>query len=205
MVTRELSRTEFQVLNVFTLKKMTTVGAVAAVLGTKEAAVEETAASLEGDDLLGRAGDQLLPTDTAEPALVAFADAEYGDLRSGPGDDAHERFEKINAKLLEAMGSWQQVDVGGQKVANDHKDAEYDEKVISQVEKLVERLKPIADTLGEHDARFNRYAERFDAALDRVTRGETDYLSSPTLESVHNIWFEFHEDLLRTLGKERKE
>jgi hypothetical protein len=25
------------------------------------------------------------------------------------------------------------------------------------------------------------------------------------LESVHNIWFEFHEDLLRSLGKARTE
>jgi len=25
------------------------------------------------------------------------------------------------------------------------------------------------------------------------------------MDSVHNIWFEFHEDLLRTLGRERVE
>lgn len=205
MATRELTRPEFEVLNVVALKKMATAGVVAEVLGTSEAKVEETAGALESDDLLGRAGDQLLPTDSAEPALAAFAEGEYADLRAGEGDDVHERFEKINAKLLAAMTSWQEVDVGGQKVANDHSDPDYDEKVIGQVEKLVRRLKPIAETLTEHDERFGRYGERFDAALDRVDRGETDYLSSPTVESVHNLWFEFHEDLLRTLGKERKE
>jgi len=90
-------------------------------------------------------------------------------------------------------------------VANDHSDADYDENVIDRAAKLVERLKRITCALGEHDPRFLRYDERFDAALDRVDRGDRDYLSSPGLESVHNIWFEFHEDLLRSLGKARTE
>ena len=206
MVTRELTRAEFEVLNVIVLKKMCRTATVADVLGIPQAAVEDTVADLERDDLIGRADDLLLPTDAAEPALVAFAADGYKDLRSDPESDAlHERFEKINAQLLQTMSAWQQIDVGGHKVANDHSDRDYDEKVITKAAKLVERLKPIAGALGEHDPRFLRYGERFDAALDRVDQGEPDYLSSPTLESVHNIWFEFHEDLLRTLGKQRTE
>jgi hypothetical protein len=103
------------------------------------------------------------------------------------------------------MAEWQQIDVGGHRVANDHSDRDYDDKVITKAARLVERLKPIAGALGERDPRFLRYGERFDAALDRVDRGERDYLLSPMLESVHNIWFEFHEDLLRALGKARME
>ena len=117
----------------------------------------------------------------------------------------HTRFEKINSRLLETMHAWQQVDVGGQKVMNDHSDRDYDNRIIGQIVKLVDRLKPIAATLGEQDARFDRYGPRFDAAVARIDQGDPDYVSSPTLESVHNIWFEFHEDLLRTLGKARKE
>ena len=90
-------------------------------------------------------------------------------------------------------------------VANDHSDRDYDEKIITRVAKLVTRLKLITGALGEYDPRFLRYGERFDAALDRVDRGQREYLSSPGLESVHNIWFEFHEDLLRSLGKARTE
>ena len=201
-----MTRTEFEVLNVTVLKGMCGTGTVAYVLGIPEPAVEETVAALERGDLIGRADDLLLPTDAAEPALVAFAADAYRDLRADPESDGlHERFERINAQLLQTMAAWQQIDVGRHSVANDHSDRDYDEKVITRAAKLVERLKRIAGALGEHDPRFLRYGERFDAALDRVDRGERDYLSSPVLESVHNIWFEFHEDLLRSLGKARTE
>jgi hypothetical protein len=201
-----VTRTEFEVLNVMVLKGMCGTGTVADVLGTPEAAVEETVAALERGGLIGRADDLLLPTDAAEPALVAFAADAYRDLRSGPeSDKLHERFERINAQLLQTMAAWQQIDVGGHKVANDHSDRDYDEKIITKAAQLVARLKRITGALGEHDPRFLRYGERFDAALDRVDRGQREYLSSPGLESVHNIWFEFHEDLLRSLGKARTE
>jgi hypothetical protein len=201
-----VTRTEFEVLNVIVLKGMCRTGTVADVLGIPERAVAETVAALERGDLVGRADDLLLPTDAAEPALAAFAADAYRDLRSGlESDGLHERFERINAHLLQTMAAWQQIDVGGHNVANDHSDRDYDEKVITRAGKLVERLKRIAGALGEHDPRFLRYGDRLDAALDRVDRGERDYLSSPVLESVHNIWFEFHEDLLRSLGKARTE
>ena len=201
-----MTRAEFEVLNVIVLKGTCRTSTVADVLGTSEAGVGRTAAALEQGDLIGPADDVLLPTDAAEPALVAFAADAYKDLRSGPESDGlRERFERINGQLLQTMAAWQQIDVGGHSVANDHSDRDYDEKVITRAAKLVERVKRIAGALGEHDPRFLRYGERFDAALDRVDRGDRDYLSSPVLESVHNIWFEFHEDLLRSLGKARTE
>ena len=201
-----MTRTEFEVLNVIVLKGMCRTRAVAEVLALPESAVEETVATLERGDLISRVGELVVPTDAAEPALVAFAAAAYGDLRcDAESDRLHERFEKINAQLLHAIAAWQQIDVGGHKVANDHSDRNYDEKIITRAAKLVERLKRITGALGDHDPRFLRYGERFDAALDRVDRGEREYLSSPGLESVHDIWFEFHEDLLRSLGKARTE
>jgi hypothetical protein len=198
--------TEFEVLNLIVLKGMCRTGAVADLLALPESAIEEAVAALERGDLIGRAGELLLPSDAAEPALVAFAATAYGDLRSGADSDGlHERFERINAQFLQTMAAWQQIDVGGHKVPNDHSDRDYDEKIITRVAKLVTRLKLITGALGEYDPRFLRYGERFDAALDRVDRGQREYLSSPGLESVHNIWFEFHEDLLRSLGKARTE
>ena len=201
-----MTRTEFEVLNVIVLKGMCRTRAVADVLALPESAVEETVNALEQGHLIGRASELLLPTDAAEPALDAFAAASYGDLRSdAESDGLHERFERINAQLLQTMAAWQQIDVGGHKVENDHSDRDYDEKIITRTANLVERLKRITGALGEHDPRFLRYGERLDAALDRVDRGQREYLSSPGLESVHNIWFEFHEDLQRSLGKARTE
>ena len=201
-----MTRREFEVLNVVVLKKMSRAEAVADVLALPEAEVEDTVASLERGGLIARADDLLLPTDAAEPAVVTVSADVYRDLRSGSEPDRLlERFDRINAQLLETMSAWQQVEVGSHRVANDHSDRDYDERVITRAAKLVERLRPIAAALGERDARFFRYGERLEAALDRVDRGEREYLSSPTLESVHSIWFEFHEDLLRTLGVARAE
>jgi hypothetical protein len=206
MVTRELARSEFEVLNVIALKKMCSVAAVAQVLEVAEGDVADTVAALERDELIGRVEKLLLPTDDAGLVLEAFAAWAYGALRSDPATERlHERFERINAQFLQAMSAWQQIEVGDQKVANDHSDPDYDERIISRAGKLVERLAPITRALADRDPRFDRYRTRFDEALTRVDRGEVDYLTSPRLESVHNIWFEFHEDLLRTLGRERKE
>jgi hypothetical protein len=206
MVTRELTRSEFEVLNLIVLKKMCRTATVAEILAIPSTSAVAIVSELERDDLIGRVDDLLLPTDDAEPALVAFAGDAYAALRSDPAsEELHARFEKINSKLLHTMHAWQQIDVGGQKVTNDHTDPDYDERIISTVVKLIERLKPIAGALGEHDPRFLRYGQRFDQAVVHIHQGDIEYLSSPVLESAHNIWFEFHEDLLRTLGKARKE
>jgi hypothetical protein len=150
------------------------------------------------------AGGSALPTDEAQPALEATANDVYGPVRA----DADvlslvERFETTNAQFLTTMSSWQQVDVGGRKVTNDHSDAAYDEKVISKLERLVGRLEALIEALAAHDARFSTYSTRFAAALEAIDSGDHDLVSSPTRDSVHNVWFEFHEDLLRTLGRER--
>ena len=37
----------------------------------------------------------------------------------------------------------------------------------------------------------------------RVTEGDRDWFTKPTIDSYHTVWFELHEDLLATLGLER--
>jgi hypothetical protein len=103
------------------------------------------------------------------------------------------------------MTSWQQIDVGGRVVANDHTDAEYDDKVITRLDKLVTRLQALLDALAVHDPRFGIYVRRFAEAVDAVEAGRVEFVAAPTEESIHTVWHEFHEDLLRTLGKERAE
>ena len=50
--------------------------------------------------------------------------------------------------------------------------------------------------------RYTGYVRRFSAAW-LVDRGQRDFVCSPTIDSVHNIWFEFHEDILAVLGRPR--
>lgn len=201
-----LDDSAYDVLNVVALKKMADASAVAAVTGADPSAVRAALAELAGRGLVAMAGELALPTDDAEPALAATAAARYAGVRAD-GDIAAlvERFDTVNARFLAAMSAWQQVDVGGRKVTNDHTDSAYDGKVIDRIERLVERLGGLIDALATHDPRFAGYRARFGVALGEVDAGHHELVSAPTTDSVHNIWFEFHEDLLRTLGRERAE
>jgi hypothetical protein len=52
-------------------------------------------------------------------------------------------------------------------------------------------------------ARFATYRPRLRAARVRVAEGETDWLTSPRIDSYHTVWMELHEDLLIALGRDR--
>ena len=206
MPTAALDNTDYDVLNVVALKRMATADVVAAASGAAPDVVDATLGRLADRGLLVVAGGAALPTDGAEPALKAAAAQRYASVR---GDEdviaLVARFEHINAQFLTTMSAWQQVDVGGRKVANDHSDSAYDDKVIGRLEKLAARLEPLLEALAAHDPRFAVYPRRFTTALAGIDDGRHELVSSPTVDSVHNIWFEFHEDLLRTLGRDRAE
>jgi hypothetical protein len=206
MPSNVVDKADYDVLNVVALKKMTDPTTIAQVAGTDASTVAPILADLAGRGLVVVAGDAALPTDDAEPALAAAAAVHYGELR---GDEKVlglvDKFETVNTAFLHAMSSWQQIEVGGKKVTNDHSDAEYDDEVISKLDRLVGRLRSLITALAEHDARFGTYTTRFESSIDLVDTGRHEFVSSPVVDSVHNVWFEFHEDLLRTLGRERVE
>jgi hypothetical protein len=202
----ELTKTEYDVLNAVVLKRMADGPAIARVTGVAPPDVEEALTALESRGLLVRVGGPALPTDDAEAVLAAVAAEHYAGVRNDPRTaEQVARFDTTNTQFLAAMTSWQQTDVGGRAVANDHSDAEYDEKVISRLEKLVTRLEPLLDALAAHDQRFGIYGRRFADAVDGVDTGRPELVASPTEDSIHTVWHEFHEDLLRTLGKDRSE
>jgi hypothetical protein len=201
-----LGKSDYCVLNVVALKKMTSAGAVADVTGLSAGQVEDRFSYLAGLGLVETVAGSALPSDGAEAALKDSAAEHYAALRADPEVIAlADGFEEINSRLLAAMSAWQQVDVGGQKVANDHADSAYDDKVITRIDRLVQRLDPLLAALARHDDRFGGYRQRFAAAQQAIDQGRHELVSSPTADSVHTIWFEFHEDLLRTLGRERRE
>jgi len=201
-----LGKSDYCVLNVVALKKMTAAADVAAATGLEAGQVENAISVLSGLGLVAEVGGFAMPADEAEAALAASAAEHYAALRADPEIlTLADRFDDINGRLLTTMSAWQQVDIGGQKIANDHTDSGYDDKIITRVERLVQRLQPLLDALTRYDERFAGYKQRFDAALAGLDQGRHDLVSSPTQDSVHTIWFEFHEDLLRTLGRARKE
>jgi len=53
------------------------------------------------------------------------------------------------------------------------------------------------------DRRYAAYANRFERACARVAAGDASAVAKPGSDSVHQVWFELHEDLLVLLGRTR--
>jgi hypothetical protein len=110
-------------------------------------------------------------------------------------------FEELNQELLAVCSAWQ-IRPGG--VPNDHRDAKYDWDVIGRLERLHERAAPRIRRVARVAARFADYDRRLRHALRKVIdEGETDWFTSPRLDSYHTVWNQMHEDLLLALGLPR--
>lgn len=196
----------FTVLTTVVSKKIATASSVAKATGMSLADVEKELAALEADELVYSAGEHVLPTEEGQDRMTAYADSAYQDLRA---DEEmirwHERFDSANRRFLKAITDWQIVPLGAGRTANDHTDARYDSQVLGRIDALVSKVRTLLDQLAEKAPRFARYRERLDAAMERVDQGDTRYVAEPLIDSVHTVWFEFHEDLLLALGKERTE
>ena len=116
----------------------------------------------------------------------------------------YERFLVLNPKLLQISTDWQIRRFGTSQIINDHSDPEYDNKVLTRLIRLDDKAQPICAELTSRLLRFSPYADRLSRALDRSIAGESAYVSD-NLDSYHTVWFQLHEDLLRTLGISREE
>ncbi len=113
----------------------------------------------------------------------------------------HDGFEELNRELLAVCSAWQ-VQPGG--APNDHRDVAYDWQVIDRLERLHERAAPRIRRLARDASRFEPYDRRLRAALRNVVDdGNTEWFTSPRIDSYHTIWNHLHEDLLLALGLER--
>ena len=144
------------------------------------------------------------------PAGQMILGGEYSRFNAGLRANAdfvaaYQRFEVINKDLKQLITDWQTLEVGGQRVANDHSNKDYDEGVIGRLGLLHERFEPILKKLCAGEARLGVYRDKFGAALERAEDGELAWVSDAKLDSYHTVWFELHEDLLRILGHKREE
>jgi len=116
---------------------------------------------------------------------------------------SYQAFLGLNPRLLSTASAWQLRQENGQAVVNDHTDAEHDSRVIGDLRTLHDETAPLVARLGSLLERFGRYEQRLSSAVERVEAGEHDWFTKPLIDSYHTVWFELHEDLLSTLGKER--
>ncbi|MGD9601130.1 MAG: hypothetical protein AB7Q76_03450 [Gammaproteobacteria bacterium] len=130
----------------------------------------------------------------------------YDDVRADRAFlQANDRFERINTELKQLVTDWQVMEVGGQKVRNDHSNADYDARILDRLGDLHERFTPVLNALAQAVPRLRIHLQKLEHALERSEAGATEWVSDAKIESYHTVWFEMHEDLLRIVGRERAE
>ncbi len=107
---------------------------------------------------------------------------------------AYERFLSVNQRLLDLCTDWQLREVGS---------IEAMASLLTHLEQVDRVGQAVCASLAAVLARFDGYGPRLATARDAVLRGEPDWLTRPTIDSYHTVWFELHENLLATLGLER--
>jgi hypothetical protein len=185
-----LSEQEFLVLNGAHLKKMATAKDLASAVGLDSAVVEAVLHAAAGNGLLMVAEGRhlLLPEGTG--VVQEYYRIVYGPMCSNEVVLAwYERFETINEQFIKQVSEWQSSDG--------------DERIQSRLIKTVERLAKNLRELTPLIPRYEAYVDRFNGSVVRVDQGDKDFVCKPTIDSVHNIWFEFHEDILSVIGRPR--
>ena len=185
-----LDETSFRVLNAVYLKKLTTVPSIAELIDVPMEAVETVAARCSGDGTMLSlpAGVMLTPTGIDE--VRDYSRAAYKSVRQGNELETwYPRFEVLNTRFIELVTEWQRS--GGEERVS--------EKVIQVCDRLVKAIEELVPSI----PRYTEYVTRFVRSMDRVDRGDREYVSNPTKDSLHNIWFEFHEDVLGVLDRPR--
>ena len=185
-----LSEQEFLVLNGAHLKKMATVDELASAVGLDPSVVKPVLDSAASRGLLMIAEGRYLLLPEGTSAVHEYYRTAYELMRSNEAVLTwYERFETINEQFIKQVSEWQSTDC--------------DERIQSRLIKTVERLSKNLLELTPLIPRYENYLNRFDVSVARIDEGETEFVCAPTIDSVHNIWFEFHEDILSVIGRPR--
>lgn len=187
---RMLSDHEFAVLNAIYLKKMATAATISDITALPADEVsEQLARAQEAEQIMTLPdGAMLLPAGTQ--AVLEFYHQTYAGVRAEPQTvHWYENFETLNSRFIAAVTDWQR--------------SEGDERVERKLLQCAERLSKDIGALEPKVPRYAEYVRRFERSMDRVDQGQREYVCKPTIDSVHNIWFEFHEDILAVLGRPR--
>lgn len=117
----------------------------------------------------------------------------------------HAEFLPLNARLRQACTNWQLRPATGERLTpNDHTEPAWDGRVLADLAAVEAGLGPLAERLAGVLARFDGYDARFRAARRGAAAGESRWVDGTDVDSCHRVWFELHEDLVATLGVDRR-
>jgi hypothetical protein len=184
-----LNDTQFLVLMAAHLNKMAGPDAIAAATEIDRTTVDEVLDQASAAGLGMSAGAQYMIFPDGSQAVLDFCNRTYAHLRTEELSAWYERFEMMNTQFIKLVTEWQ--------TTSGDKDVEG--KILKVVERLIRSIEKLVPDI----PRYSHYVRRFTAGIGHVDAGDASYVVTPTKDSIHNVWFEFHEDILSVLGRPR--
>ncbi|WP_322013737.1 hypothetical protein [Paraburkholderia sp. J12] len=177
------------VLNALYLKKMANPAALVECVHLPSADVQNALNEAVGKGQAVELGGEYLLDVPGRRAVLEYYNETYLAKRAAV-TQWYERFETLNSQFL--------------KLVSEFQTSEGDARVLAQLTKVVERQIAALRRIEVEIPRYGVYADRFAAALERVDLGDRSFVTNPRADSIHNIWFEFHEDILAVVGRPRE-
>jgi hypothetical protein len=109
---------------------------------------------------------------------------------------AYERFMAQNGPLKALVSRWQNLGPGDEGARAE---------LLVELHDIMDRVRVALRRTNEQLLRFEGYLPRLRKAMARAEEGEFEYIASPSVDSVHTVWMELHEDYLLTQGISREQ
>jgi hypothetical protein len=135
-------------------------------------------------------------TEDGQARHAELLEAERAEVDLDAVRALYERFLAVNQATKSKCAAWQNL-------ADDDVDGRF--VIATDLQEILERVSTTITRTSTHLPRFAAYPPRLEGALDKVLEGQSEFLTSPKVESFHNVWMECHEDYLVTLGISREE
>jgi pyruvate,orthophosphate dikinase len=197
---------EDALVRALSIKGSATRDALAPVLSTDADTVAPVleALALAGDVAAARPiGFRL--TDAGRLRAQALLESDRAKLGVDVARDALEAFQPLDLRMKEAVTDWQLRLDGAERVPNDHTNARWDASVVDRLATICSDTAPWLAGLAARLPRLARAAARLGVALETIREGDGRFVASPRVDSLHGVWFELHEDLIRLAASSRAE
>lgn len=135
-------------------------------------------------------------TDAGEDRLTTLLQERFAPEEREQLREALEDFERLDDRMKTLASEWQSLDVADRDAAG----TETVESLAALHADLEDWLDGLDGALG---AAYAHYAESLAEALAAIRDGQAAYFTGTEVDSYHEVWFDLHDDLLRTLGEDR--
>lgn len=186
--------TELDVLQHLAMEGIAETDAVVSATDHTADDVRETLEALAAEDYIEEDGFWYL-TDAGETRLGELCRGRFDEAELAALADLLDSFETLDHRMKELAEAWQELD-----------DSERGPTAgpVGDLAELQQRVETLFDELdADTRAVYEPYLNRLAAAIERLQNGEADYFTATDVDSYHTVWFELHDDLLRTLDRER--